>query len=98
MTGLAISDQHRRAARAVRRPYGFTTASCELQPEFTASRPLQAMVVVYAAVWVWSLVDSVLRGSWVLENLMTVATLAALVGTYRRFPFSDLSYLMILIF
>lgn len=101
MDGLAATDDHRRAARgarAARRPLRFTTAASPIEADFAANRPLQAVVLVYALVWSWSVVDPVYRGSWILENLMTAVTVTVLVATYRRFPFSDLSYLMILVF
>ena len=87
------ADGHR-TARA--RRLAFTTASA--RPDFRRNRPLQAMVLVYGLVWAWSFVNPVLQGSIVLENLMTVAALVALIGTYRLFAFSDLSYLVILVF
>jgi putative membrane protein len=38
------------------------------------------------------------RHDWLLENLLVFAVLAVLIGTYRAFPLSDLSYLFITAF
>ena len=75
-----------------------TTTSAVAKPDFRRNRPLQAMVLVYGLVWLWSVINPVLQGSIVLENLMTVVALLALIGTYRLFVFSNVSYLAILVF
>lgn len=42
--------------------------------------------------------DPLHRHDWVLENLLVVAGVALLIGTYRAFPLSDLSYVLITLF
>lgn len=65
---------------------------------FARNRVLQVLVAGYAAVWLWAALAPLDRHDWFLENLLVVALVAVLVGTYRAFPLSDLSYLLITAF
>jgi putative membrane protein len=65
---------------------------------FSRNRLLQGLAGWYAAVWVWAAIAPLDRHDWLLENLLVVALVAILVGTYRVFPLSDLSYLLIAAF
>ena len=47
-----------------------------------------------ALVWLWSGVGPGDREIWLIENLLVVAYFSLLIGTYRRFQFSNLSYAM----
>lgn len=75
-----------------------TTAISRIEPSFRTNRPLQAMVIVFLGFWIWSAIDPVYPADWVLENILTTLAVVLLVATYRWFPFSDLSYLLITIF
>lgn len=59
---------------------------------------LRIVLVAYAAWWVLLAIRPVYPADWLLENLLVVPFVAALVGTYRRFPLSDLSYGLIALF
>ena len=65
---------------------------------FSKNRILQALVAWYAVVWIVTAIAPLDRKDWFLENLLVVALVAILVGTYRAFPLSDLSYLLITAF
>ena len=65
---------------------------------FRNNRLLQGLALWYVAVWVVTAVRPLDRSDWVLENLLVAAMVVVLVGTYRRFPLSDLSYVMITLF
>jgi len=65
---------------------------------FSKSRLLQVLAAWYAVVWVATSIAPLDRHDWLLENLLVVAALAVLIGTYRVFPLSDLSYLLITAF
>ena len=58
-------------------------------------RWLLAIFLVYWSAWAIRPVD---RGTWVLENVLTAVFVAALVWTYRRFPLSNVSYVLIFLF
>lgn len=75
-----------------------TTASNKIHPDFARNRLLQILVVIYAGVFIWAAINPVYWFDWFLENILTVVVTILLVATYRRFPFSDLSYLLIFVF
>ena len=77
----------------------FTTAStASVRPNFRGNRLLQALVALYLVVWIALAVSPVDRQDWLLENLLAVTVVLALVASYRRFPFSDLSYVFLTAF
>jgi putative membrane protein len=53
---------------------------------------------VYLILWSVLALQPVDRKDWLLENILAVATVAVLVGTYKRFAFSDLSYVLLALF
>lgn len=55
-------------------------------------------MVAYAAVWIASAIRPLDRHDWFLENLLVFGLVAVLIATYRSFPLSDLSYLLIAAF
>ncbi len=56
------------------------------------------LLVAYAVFWGMLAIAPVSRHDWLLENLLTVGLVTGLVVTYRRFPFSLPSYLLIAAF
>lgn len=75
-----------------------STSTTHKRTRFRDHRLLQILVAAYALVWVITAIQPLDRKDWLLENLLVVALVAILVGTYRRFPLSDLSYLLITAF
>ena len=75
-----------------------STATTHIRARFRGHRLLQALVAWYVAVWVVTAVRPLDRSDWVLENLLVAAMVVVLVGTYRIFPLSDLSYVIITLF
>jgi putative membrane protein len=65
---------------------------------FSRNRLLQVLGGWYAVVWIVTAIGPHDRTDWFLENLLVVAALAVLIGTYRAFALSDLSYLLITAF
>lgn len=53
------------------------------------------LLLAYGLLWVWLAIAPVDRHDWFLENLLAVALVTGLVGTYRRFAFSLPSYYLI---
>jgi putative membrane protein len=62
------------------------------------NRPLIAMIVWYVAVCIVAAINPIDRHAWALENLLVLFFIAVLAFTYRRFAFSNLSYLFLTIF
>ena len=75
-----------------------STATTHIRGRFRGHRLLQALVAWYALVWVVTAVHPFDRSDWVLENLLVAAMVVLLTSTYRVFPLSDLSYLIITVF
>lgn len=75
-----------------------STSTSHIRHGFSKSRLLQGLALWYVAVWVGTAIRPLDRSDWVLENLLVVAMVAVLVGTYRAFPLSDLSYVLITLF
>jgi len=75
-----------------------STATTHIRVRFRDHRLLQGLAGWYALVWVVTALRPLDRHDWVLENLLVVGMMAVLVGTYRAFPLSDLSYLIITVF
>lgn len=55
-------------------------------------------VIVFTALWVWTFITTSDVSNWIIENILTAGFIGMLVGTYRRFQFSDLSYLMAFVY
>jgi putative membrane protein len=57
-----------------------------------------ALLVIILGFWVWSGIDvQDTRLTWVLETLPVMIALPILVGTYKRFPLTNLTYTLITI-
>lgn len=61
-------------------------------------KQLQVMLFVFAVYWGILAISPTSRIQWLMENLLLIAVVLLLAGTYRRFQFSMLSYWLILIF
>ncbi len=75
-----------------------STATTHIRGRFRDHRLLQALLAWYALVWIVTAIRPLDRSDWVLENLLVAAIVVVLVGTYRAFPLSDLSYIIITAF
>lgn len=56
------------------------------------------LLALFAAVFVALAIEPNHRDDWALENVLVVIGIITLVATYRRFPFSRVSYTLIFIF
>lgn len=64
-----------------------------------APKPLHlGLLGSYLALWIVLAIAPLDRRDWLLENLLAFLAVGLLIGTYRRFPFSDLSYVLIAVF
>lgn len=76
----------------------FTTAADPARANFASNRLLQGLTLVYAVWWAALAIAPYNRFDWFLENLLVIVFVGLLAVTYRRFPLSDLSYLLIAVF
>ncbi len=65
---------------------------------FVRNRPLHIMIYAFVAYFGLMAISPVNRMQWVAECAPLLAVIAALVLTYRRYRFSNLSYLLMLVF
>ena len=76
----------------------FTTASQRIRANFTRDRLLQALLAWYVVLWAALAIQPLYRQDWFLENLLAVPFVVFLAVTYRRFPLSSMTYLLITLF
>jgi len=65
---------------------------------FRENRPLQAMVAWLVAFWAAMAISPVYRFDWFLENILVGIYAFLLIFSYRRFRFSNVSYLLFSVF
>ena len=63
-----------------------------LSARFRDNRFLQLLLVWLVGLWIVTAMEPFNRRDWLLENLLVFIYGALLIATYRRFPFSNLSY------
>lgn len=68
------------------------------KPNLRTNRLLQGLIIWYLGFWVVMAIAPRDRSDWLLENLLVFLVVGFLVITYRRFPLSNLSYLLTTIF
>jgi putative membrane protein len=56
------------------------------------------MLGIFVLVWSWAAWHPIHFGNWLLENLLVFAFVPVLLLTFRRFRFSDLSYVLFTVF
>jgi putative membrane protein len=69
-----------------------------VRANFGENRLLQILLVWYLVLWVVLAIQPLDRFDWILENLLVVVAVGLMIGTYRFFPLSDLSYILITVF
>jgi len=67
-------------------------------PPFSSNRFLHVVLAAYALVWIATAIVPRDWPTWALENLLVIICVGVFAVTYRRFAFSNLSYLLIAIF
>lgn len=75
-----------------------TTATMRVRADFNGNVLLKSLLVLYVIVWIIAAINPIYRSDWVLENILVVVFLPILIFTYRLFPLSDLSYILIALF
>jgi putative membrane protein len=65
---------------------------------FRSNRLLQGLILWLVVLWVITAIEPYNRRDWLIENLLVFIYAGLLVATYRRFVFSNLSYMLFGIF
>lgn len=76
----------------------FSTAISAYRTPFKDNKWLWIFIVLFSAVWVSTFIGTTDLNNWFLENALTFLSLIFIVATFKRFQFSDLSYLLIFIY
>jgi len=76
----------------------FTLAISKQRTPYRKNFWLIAFTFTFLAVWSNSYIGTTDISNWVLENLLVFIFLPLLIITYRKYQFSDLSYLLICIY
>ena len=76
----------------------FTTATMRIRARFGENVLLKILVLAYSIVWSITAINPVFPTDWMMENVLVLLFLPILIITYKTFPLSDLSYILIAIF
>lgn len=76
----------------------FTHALSKTRTPFKQNYWLQFFLVSLLTLFTYTYIFTPDRANWWLENLLTFLTLMIMIPNYKRFQFSDLSYLLVWIF
>jgi putative membrane protein len=76
----------------------FTNAISASRNGVSKNRWIQIFLVVFFGVWISTLVGTSDMNNWILENSLTIIFVVFLSVSYKRYQFSDLSYLLICIY
>src|SRR5256885_2563543 len=75
-----------------------TTATAPIRADIRGNRLQQGLGLWYLFFWAMTGISPVDRQDWLLENFLVLVFSSLLIATYRRFPLSDLSYVLIAIY
>ena len=76
----------------------FTTSTMRIHPNFLQNMLLKVLAVFYSGIWIVTAIHPTYPTDWLLENVLVVFFLIGIVWTYKFFPLSDLSYLLMTAF
>ncbi len=75
-----------------------TTSTDRIRPNFRQNRLLIGLAILYTLVWIWAAINPLHTDDWLLENILVIIFIFLLIVIYKKFPLSDLSYILITIF
>ncbi|MBL7837105.1 MAG: DUF2238 domain-containing protein, partial [Bacteroidetes bacterium] len=76
----------------------FSTAVSNFRIPLKVNTWLWMFIVVFTGIWISTLVGTSDLNNWLLENALTFISLIFLIFSFKRYQFSDLSYLLIFIY
>ena len=76
----------------------FTIAISPTRTPLRSNYWLWAFMVIFFAIWVSTLLGTTDMSNWLLENTLTFLFVGFLLFSYRRYQFSDTSYLLIAVY
>lgn len=76
----------------------FTVAISDYRTPFTKNTWMISFLVIFASIWLSTLIGTSDLNNWFLENTLVILFLVFLFFSYKRYQFSDLSYLLICVY
>ena len=76
----------------------FTITISKNRIPFKKNKLLWLLLLSFAAIWINTLVGTTDLNNWMIENTLTVLFLVFIVTTFKKYQFSDLSYLLMCIY
>lgn len=76
----------------------FSTAVSNFRIPLKVNTWLWMFIVVFTGIWISTLIGTSDLNNWLLENALTFISLIFLIFSFKRYQFSDLSYLLIFIY
>ena len=76
----------------------FTIAISKNRTSFHKNPWLWMFISIFTTIWITTLIGTSDINNWILENTLTVIFLIILTVTYKKYQFSDLSYLLICVY
>ena len=76
----------------------FTIAISNDRTPFKTNRWIQVFILLFLACWVNSYIGNTNDANWFLENTLVFIFLGFIIYSYKKFQFSDLSYMLICIY
>ena len=76
----------------------FTIAISKTRTPFKSNYWLQGFLLIFLAIWASTLVGTSDMNNWILENVLVFVFLPFLIISYRKYQFSDVSYMLFCIY
>lgn len=76
----------------------FTIAISKTRTPFKSNNWLKGFLLVFLVIWASTLVGTSDMNNWILENVLVFLFLPFLMITYKKYQFSDVSYLLFCIY
>jgi putative membrane protein len=76
----------------------FTLAISPVKTPLINNRWLQIFILIFTIIWTSTVIGTSDMNNWLLENLLVFLFLAFMIFSFKKYQFSDLSYLLVCIY
>jgi len=76
----------------------FTIAISQHRTPIKKNPWLWTFIIVFAGIWINTFIGTSDINNWILENTLTIIFLIFLIVTFKKYQFSDLTYLLICVY
>lgn len=76
----------------------FTIAISKTRTPFSQNNWMKLFLVVFVCIWISTFIGTTDMSNWLLENTLVFLFLPFLIFTYKKYQFSDTSYLLLCIY